>query len=509
MNPPPISIGIFTALVKENGFDVELFDTTFYSDPDSMGSDEAKEKFLMVRPADDSERSKAVLKRRMEDDQVKKVEEYQPDVITISLLESTYPIALTMVDAIEYYIKKYDVKVLAGGVFAYSAPQIVLSNDNFTAVCHGEGEGALVEFCKRIQSGEDYHDIKNLSYMEDGQIIKNPLRPLEDVNNQPIPDYNLFMSERFLRPMGGKVYTCIPIETNRGCPYLCAFCNSPTTLDMYKGKVEGSFFRKKSIEAIQKELRYLINEWNGEYVYFTSDTFILFSDEEFEQFIDMYSEFKLPFWIQTRAETVTEYRIKKLKEIGCHRMSMGLEHGNYEFRKEVVIKKFDDQTYIDATKMIAEAGIPLSINNIIGFPDETRELIFDTIELNRKLIFDTTNAFPYAPFHGTSLHKLCLERGYITNEFNPGSLNVDVPLDMPQLSREEISGLRRTFALYARMSREYWPEIKMAEKDDEEGNKIYNRLTKIYQEKYFGTHKDDDGNELPADDIQRTSAVFD
>ena len=70
-------------------------------------------------------------------------------------------------------------------------------------------------------------------------------------------------------------------------------------------------------------------------------------------------------------------------------------------------------------------------NNIIVFPDESRELVFDT-----------KNAFSYPLFHGTSLHKLCLERGYITNEFNPGSLNVDIPLGMPQLSREEIDGLR-------------------------------------------------------------------
>ena len=74
MDPPPISIGVFTALIKANGFDVELFDTTFYSDPDEMGSDEAKEKYLMVRPADDSKRSAAVLKRRMEDDLIKNKE---------------------------------------------------------------------------------------------------------------------------------------------------------------------------------------------------------------------------------------------------------------------------------------------------------------------------------------------------------------------------------------------------------------------------------------------------
>jgi len=509
MNPPPISIGIFTALLKENGFDIELFDTTFYSDPDGMGSDEAKEKFLMVRPADDSERSAAVLKRRMEDDLVKKVEEYRPDLITISLLELTYPVALSMLEAIEHYLKENEVTVLAGGVFAYSAPEIVLSNKNISAVCIGEGEGTLIDVCKRLSAGENYHDVQNLAFKRDGRIVRNPLRPLEDISAQPIPDYSLFKPERFLRPMGGKVYRSIPIETNRGCPYLCSYCNSPATLDMYKDRSDGGFFRKKSGVAIQRELRYLIDKWDAEYVYFSSDTFILFSDKEFEEFVEMYSEFKLPFWIQSRAETITEYRIKKLKEIGCHRMSLGLEHGNEKFRKEVIKKPFDNETMIRASKLIADAGIPLSVNNIIGFPEETRELIFDTIELNRNITFDTTNAFPYAPFHGTHLHKVCLEKGYITNEFNPGSLNVDAPLDMPQLSREEIGGLRKTFALYARMPKKYWPKIKIAEKADKEGKKAYSELRQIYQDEFFGTPKDDDGNELPADDIARTSAVFD
>mgnify|MGYP001183812315 FL=1 len=343
MNPPPISVGIFTALLKENGFDIELFDTTFYSDPDGMGSDEAKEKFLMVRPADDSERSAAVLKRRMEDDLVKKVEEYRPDLITISLLELTYPVALSMLEAIEHYLKENEVTVLAGGVFAYSAPEIVLSNKNISAVCIGEGEGTLIDVCKRLSAGENYHDVQNLAFKRDGRIVRNPLRPLEDISAQPIPDYSLFKPERFLRPMGGKVYRSIPIETNRGCPYLCSYCNSPATLDMYKDRSDGGFFRKKSGVAIQRELRYLIDKWDAEYVYFSSDTFILFSDKEFEEFVEMYSEFKLPFWIQSRAETITEYRIKKLKEIGCHRMSLGLEHGNEKFRKE-------------ADRMVAMAG---------------------------------------------------------------------------------------------------------------------------------------------------------
>ena len=239
------------------------------------------------------------------------------------------------------------------------------------------------------------------------------------------------------------------------------------------------------MSRIARELQYLIKRWDAEYVYFTSDTFLAVTDAEFAEFIKIYSEFKLPFWLQSRAETITEYRAKKLKEAGCHRISIGLEHGNDEFRKKVLKKKFNNEQMVKASKILADAGIPLTVNNIIGFPDETRDLIFDTIELNRKLVFDTTNAVAFAPFHGTSLHKVCVERGYIPSDFNPGSMNVDVSLDMPQLPKEEIKGLRRTFALYARMPKEYWPRIKMAEKFDEKGNIAFTELQKVYQKLYF------------------------
>jgi len=285
--------------------------------------------------------------------------------------------------------------------------------------------------------------------------------------------------------MAGKVYRTIPLETNRGCPYSCAFCNSPSISKLYRDNKAGKFFRKKSLGKIQEELQYLVRKWDAEYVYFTSDTFLAINDEEFDSFCGIYKEIGLPFWMQTRPETITEYRAEKLKEIGCHRMSIGLEHGNDEFRRRVLKKKFDNSRMIKASRIIANAGIPLTINNIIGFPDETRDLVFDTIELNRNLAFDTVNAVPFAPFHGTPLHELCVQREYIDNGSTCGSLNVDAPLDMPQLSREDIQGLKRTFSLYARMPKEYWTKIKRAEKNDTEGNRVFFELKRIYQEKYF------------------------
>ncbi len=481
MNPPPVSIGIFTALLRKEGFEVDLFDTTLYTDPEKSGSDEAKEENLMVRPFDYGERGVKLKNSRMDLDFAVKIEEFGPDLIAVSLLESTYPTALSLFKVIE----EYNIPVIAGGVFATFAPETLLSNKVVSMVCVGEGEEALVEVCKRMASGRDCSDVENIWLKKNGMIIKNKLRNLIDINNLPVPDYSLFEPERFYRPMAGHVYITIPIETNRGCPYTCTFCNSPSISKLYRENNKKGFFRKKSMYQIQKELRYLIERWNAEYVYFTSDTFLAVTDDEFEKFIEIYNEIRLPFWLQSRAETITEYRVKRLKEVGCHRVSLGLEHGNSEFRKKVLKKKFDNEQIIKASEIFAKVGIPLTINNIIGFPDETRELIFDTIELNRKLVFDTTNAVAFAPFHGTSLHELCVERGYISPDFNSGSLNVDVSLDMPQLSKKEIKGLRRTFALYARMPKKYWSKIKRAEKFDGEGNQAFIELKNIYQEKYF------------------------
>ena len=56
---------------------------------------------------------------------------------------------------------------------------------------------------------------------------------------------------------------------------------------------------------------------------------------------------------------------------------------------------------------------------------------------------------------------------------------------MPQLPSEDILGLMKTFSLYAKMPKEYWDKIRIAEKPDEEGNKTFKELSDIYKREYF------------------------
>ncbi len=490
MNPPAIAIGIFTALLKQNGFEVDLFDTTLYPDidPDAKILDDEKEDSLQARPTNYEDRGVKLLTSDMLSDLAKKVDEFKPDLIAVSLLESIYPIALTMFEVIE----TYEIPVLVGGVFAMHAPEVVIENKCIDMVCIGEGEETIVEVCKRLALNKDCYEVDNLWIKKDDKIIKNKLKNTINVNEIPIPDYSLFEWERFMRPMGGKIYNTIPVESNRGCPYLCTFCNSPSTFDLFKQNESSSFFRKKTIKTIHKELISLKNQWNAEYVYFTSDTFLILTKDELNELADLYvRDINLPFWIQTRAETITPFRVKKLKEMGCHRISIGLEHGNEEFRRKILKKTFSDKTIINAVNLIADAGIPLTVNNIIGFPEENRDLVFDTIALNRKLIVDTTNCVAFAPFRGTPLHKICVEKGYIeADQLGFGSMTTSLFLDLPTFPKEEIQGLRRTFSLYVRMPKKYWPDIERAEKLDEDGDKIFSELSNIFMENYFSVQGD-------------------
>ena len=78
MNPPPVSYGIFTALLMRNGYEVDLFDTTLYRTPNSKGSDEMKESTLQVRPFSYESRSVVYKNSDCKQDLANKISNFNP-----------------------------------------------------------------------------------------------------------------------------------------------------------------------------------------------------------------------------------------------------------------------------------------------------------------------------------------------------------------------------------------------------------------------------------------------
>ena len=501
MNMLPPAIALFSALLKEAGHQVSLFDATYYSIDYGVDSDGAKADRLNVVPFSPNEFGIKMRQTDWRDDIDVQLKTFSPDLIALSTTEDMWNLGLKMLEQIRDYISQNKTPVLAGGVFPTFAPEIVIKQPSIDMVCVGEGENALLDLCERIEKGQSYGDVTNLWVKQkDGSIKKNPISKPVEINDVPINDVSLFEDQRLYRPMAGKWYKMMPVETIRGCPFKCTFCNSPDQMTLYKEKTDENFLRKKNIDLVYKELKYFKEDLGIEYNYFWADTFLAWNSKEFEEFCEMYQDIGLPFWMQTRPETISDYKIKRLTEVGLHRISFGIEHGNEAFRIKLLDRQWKNADIIKALKIPRRYDVQFSLNNITGFPTETRELAMDTVELNRNIDSDNQNMYSFVPFHGTPLRKLCEDTGLVAPEDITKALTDKPMLVMPQYPQEEIEGLIKCFTLYVKFPKSRWSDIKKAESNTPEGERIYNELKQEYVEKYL---------KKPSNKLQETPSASD
>lgn len=484
MNMLPPAIALFSSLLKREGYEVDLFDTTYHSmDNDHFYHDKVKEASLQVLPTNMGDRGVHAKTTSAFDDFSAKIESFHPDLIAMSTVEDTFLRGVSLLK----HVRHYKIPTIVGGVFPTFAPEKAISYDCIDMVCVGEGENVLLELCKRMSNGKEYCNVPGLWTKTKTGIEKNQMGERFPFDEIPFPDFTIFEEGRLYRPMAGKVYRMLPVETHRGCPYKCAYCNSPAQNELYRSELNNPYFRKKEMQSVFEYLCFCRDQWKAEYFYFTADTFLALSSKEFDAFVEMYSSIKIPFYFNTRPETITPYRMKRLKEIGLHRMSMGCEHGDEKFRREIIKRQVSNDVIIRAFDCAADHGVSTTVNNIIGFPGETRDLVFSTIELNRKLRVDTMNCVTFAPFHGTALRQLAIEKGYLDDSVIAKCLMQGSLLEMPDLSTNEICALMNTFPLYSRLEISRWPDIEKVEQNfnSTEVEELYGELKKEYYDRFF------------------------
>jgi len=488
MNMLPPAVGLLSAVLKNAGHTVKLYDTTYYEsiDGNNFDSDTSKADRLMARPYE-MPKEISLLTSDCYEDFKKEVAAFQPDLFALSATEDMFELGVRLLKT----VREHKILTIAGGVFPTFAVNLALSFPEIDIVCKGEGEDALLELCNRLEKNQDYSNIDNLWIKQkDGSIKGNPTKVV-DMDKNPLIDMSIFEEARFYRPMGGRVYRMFPVETHRGCPYTCAFCNSPSQVQMYKKEGNQSYLRRKSFENMRRELLFYKEEMKAEYLYFWADTFFSWKNEEFDEFCEIYEDIKLPFWCQTRVETVKKERFEKLRDIGCARVSFGLEHGNEDFRRKTLKRSMPNSVITNSLNIVKDVGIPFSVNNILGFPHETYELAFDTIRLNKTFDADDRNAYSFTPFAGTPLRDEAERLGLIDKKTIVRSmLTSGSALNMPQFPPDKINGLCKTFNMYVRFPESRWPEIKKAEAETPEGIRIYNDLKGEFVERFFNPNSE-------------------
>jgi radical SAM superfamily enzyme YgiQ (UPF0313 family) len=493
MLTPSYAVGLFTAILKKQGYNVDLFDCTQY-----MASYEASgipnsltlPKKLSAGRIFDPVKLLGAPKTDLLGDFGRRIDYFKPHAVVFStVVQDTWPQTRDLLKILSEHSPQ--TRSIVGGVYTTMAPAKVIEDPYVQCIGQGEGENTIVDFCEAVRNGISPIRILGTSAKdENGKVINNLPRPLVDMNKTPIADFSLFDKIRFNRPLGAKDWRAIPIETFRGCPYTCTFCNSPQQAKIAEKMGLGNFRRRKSMDTLRNEITTLLEKNDGNFLYINDDAFMARPKEEIEAFAKMYADIRVPFWFQTRFEDITEKHLAMLKEVGTYRISFGLEHGNEKFRKEKLLRNISNEKMIEKSEIVAKVGIPYSVNVIIGMPEETRDLVFDTIRLNRQLGgFDFAAPNIFTPYDGTPLRDKALEKGWLdptlqTNSFVGYSL---LRMPPPYLQPEEMLGLQRTYNFYVAFPEDRWPEIRRAETFDTEGNEVFELLREEFFKKKYGT----------------------
>ena len=313
------------------------------------------------------------------------------------------------------------------------------------------------------------------------------MRPIVDIDELPMPDFTIYEDQRFYRPFMGGVVRMAQMDWDRGCPYQCSYCAAPAILAKNRSEKIGNYYRVKTEDKIFEEMKFLIKKYNLDFLYISSETLLVIKMEKFKRIAERYKkEINLPFWCQSRLDSFTEERTKLLKEMGCQSVSVGLEHGNEEVRRKVLRKQLKNEAVFEGFKTLAKYNIRPTINSMMGLPDETREQVFDTFEINRRISKilkgnHNLNIFTFVPFSGTALRRISIEKGYVDPDAPVSfSFYKESMLNMPSMSKAEITGLEKTAHLYIGLPKSDYPNIKIAEGDSSEGRAMFDiLLTKL------------------------------
>jgi radical SAM superfamily enzyme YgiQ (UPF0313 family) len=280
----------------------------------------------------------------------------EADLICISSLTTTAPGSYQYADFIRNVYP--DKIIVMGGTHPTFVPNEALLHCDF--VVRGEGENALVELVKCLESGHNFRNIDNLSWVENGKPVHNPERPkAEDLDVLPIPDFSLVPS--------GKM-DIMSIQTQRGCPWDCSFCTVT--------KLNGHKLRGHSVERVLDMIEAYSENPDFVYLFFADDIFNVPVDRTMAILQGMIDRrVVLPWAAQMRHEISKQPALmKKMREAGCDRVMIGFEAVD-EAALELYGKKETAKDVEHAIDAIHSHGIDIHAMFIAGADSDRTETI--------------------------------------------------------------------------------------------------------------------------------------
>ena len=402
----PTGIACLSAILKQEGHEIELFDSTFIKTKQtSKASNTGPSTF---KPTD------YTLEDLVENDPVTNIEDefkeklkiFNPDLIAVSVMTGFFDQVIDLLKAVPP-----NCQVILGGVHPTISPNKTLAKDEVDFICVGEGEELLIELAEALKNNKDYSKIRNLGYKKNEYCIINSQRPFIDMNQLPAPDWSLFDERHLFRPYLGNIYKGSFIVQSRGCPAKCTYCVN-SSLRAAQKKC-GQYYRVQSPATTILHLSTLKEKHGATWFKFADDSLMINRLAHLEELADGLEPLDIKFGCSIRPETVKEEKIKLLKRMGMVAASVGIESGNETIRRDILGRKGSNDLIKNAIELLNKHDIRVSTFNMIGLPGETRNNIFETIKLNKELHVEANNVYIVYPYPGTPLYEYGVKIGII------------------------------------------------------------------------------------------------
>ena len=312
------------------------------------------------------------------------IQEYQPDALGISMMTFRYHHLYSLLDKVKNVSPH--IKIIAGGPHITAWKQRVL--EQCPAIDFGishEGELTIQELCNT----HDLAAVKGLFYRENNRILFNGERKLiEHLDSIPFPRYERFELDKYV--------SNIQINSSRGCPYQCIFCQSCSML--------GKKWRSRSAEHIIQELQFWYDKGYRHFT-FIDDNFTLNKQRIYQLCDAIDRRFQEKLFLEAggiRVDLVDRALLERMKEAGFHFIAFGIEAGNNRIlqtlKKGITIEQAD-QAVKDAT----ELGFAVKLYFLVGSPYETLNDLRDSIEFAFKYPIQAVNFGSLMPIPETEL----------------------------------------------------------------------------------------------------------
>ena len=424
-----IWIPTHTAVLRDKGHDVKLFDCSFYLDwtVNEVAFNTDNE---MYKKSNYENKIKYVENDIIEDLQ-NYINDYSPDFIFWSALSShihgegeyvNIQYGYNLLESIETTAKK-----VAGGLQVTGELHNIYNHFNdVDYFIGGESEIVLPELIENVINGDSIKNVKGVIYRNSkDEVIMNDRQPIiNDLNIIPPYDYSVFDDQVFFRPYNGRVVRAVDYELSRGCIYACEYCVETVIQSYYgfddvvpgTGTIRDSkkYLRHKSAERIFFEMSNLHNQLGIELFRCQDTNFLTIDRQTLNELSDMIDEsnMNIMLYIETRPEGINQASLKLLKKLKVDGVGMGVELSTQDFREEKLKRFADQEKIIKAFRLLQENSIKRTAYNIIGLPEQDENSILDTIRFNQLLKPDNVTVAFYSPYIGTAQQKKGNELGY-------------------------------------------------------------------------------------------------